>query len=327
MNGETDKIVLLAKQSGQTSFSALWQVKNALKIKKVGHTGTLDTFADGLLVVLSGRLTRLAPYITATDKVYEALLSFGSETDTLDPDGTVVRTAALPTLERLQESLSAFTGPIMQIPPVYSALHIAGQRSSDLARAGVTVAPVPRPVIIHSLQLISTMTAAQQPAAAGQHVVYAKIAVSCSKGTYIRSLARDIGNAAGSCASLAALRRTKIGNFSLEKAAGYALLEDFGKPVAKGFRRTDRLPADTVISTSSSFTPQLSDFSGLQSRELLAEHIPDFFSGQTIRTDWFAQNAALSLGEYTVFSDSLFLGMIAVEKERIRYIFVAGEKS
>ena len=128
-----DGIVLLAKKTGLTSFTALNSVKKALNTTKVGHTGTLDSFAQGLLVVCCGRLTRLAGNITEFDKSYEAVIKFGEETDTLEYTGQIIRRAPLPSLEALEASVKKYTGKQLQAPPAFSALHANGKRASDLA--------------------------------------------------------------------------------------------------------------------------------------------------------------------------------------------------
>ncbi|MBR0101631.1 MAG: tRNA pseudouridine(55) synthase TruB, partial [Treponema sp.] len=201
-------IVLLAKQAGLTSFSSLSSVKRALSTTKVGHTGTLDSFADGLLVVLVGKLTHLVPHITNFDKTYIALVEFGTETDTLDPTGQVIKTGKIPTKEEIESVLPKFLGEIDQVPPAYSALHVDGKRASDLMREGKTVELKPRKITISSIKLLDFSDN------------FARIEVSCSKGTYIRSLARDIASACGTVAHLKELRRTRVGPFKLEDAVG-----------------------------------------------------------------------------------------------------------
>ena len=201
-------IVLLAKQAGLTSFSSLSSVKRALSTTKVGHTGTLDSFADGLLVVLVGKLTHLVPHITNFDKTYIALVEFGSETDTLDPTGQIIKTGKIPAREEVESVLPKFLGEIDQVPPAYSALHVDGKRASDLMREGKTVELKARKITISSIKLLDF------------NDKFARIEVSCSKGTYIRSLARDIASACGTVAHLKELRRTRVGPFKLEDAVG-----------------------------------------------------------------------------------------------------------
>ncbi len=172
----------------------------------MGHSGTLDKFAEGLLVVLVGRSTRLVPWFTGCDKIYEGRIAFGTETDTLDPEGAVVAEAPAPSEAALRAALPAFRGSIMQAPPLYSSVHVNGVRAHQIARSGETVEMKERPVVIHSLELVSYDSG------------LADIRVHCSKGTYIRSLARDIALACGSRAHLAALKRTNVAGFGLTEA-------------------------------------------------------------------------------------------------------------
>ena len=182
------------------------RVKKVLGTRKVGHTGTLDKFAEGLLILLTGKFTRLNAMITGMDKEYVALIRFGKETDTLDPEGEVVAEADIPTEQVIAEVLSGFRGTIRQVPPVYSAVHVNGQRAHKLARRGEDVNMPSREVRIDELEILSW----ESPDL--------KLRVCCSKGTYIRSLARDIGKACGSRAYVKELKRTAVGPFRLGEA-------------------------------------------------------------------------------------------------------------
>lgn len=216
-------IVLFAKKPGRTSFSSLYTIKKALKTTKVGHTGTLDSFASGLLVVCAGSLTRLAGRITEFDKTYKAVIKFGEETDTLECTGKVVKAAPLPVFSDLEKAFEKWSGKIMQVPPAFSALHLNGSRASDLARSGKVVELAPRPVEVFSYKIIDTLFDDVE-----KEKVRACLAeFSVSKGTYIRALARDIASSCGSAGHLAGLLRTRVGNFRLEDAAGFSELEDF----------------------------------------------------------------------------------------------------
>ena len=197
-------LILLNKKPGITSFDALRDIKKILGTGKVGHTGTLDKFAQGLLVVLVGRALKLSQWFSYCDKKYFGRIKFGVETDTLDPEGTVTAEAALPSREKVEQALSQFTGDIMQTPPAFSAIHVNGQRASSLARSGRMPEMKQRPVSVYKLELKSW-----QPPFAG-------IFVHCSSGTYIRSLARDIALAAESRAHLCELVRTQVAGFCLE---------------------------------------------------------------------------------------------------------------
>jgi tRNA pseudouridine55 synthase len=198
---------VINKPSGITSFKLIASLKKRLdKGVRIGHAGTLDSFARGVLIVLIGRYTRLSDYFMAAGKGYEATLRFGSETDTLDPEGAVVAEAPVPSRAALEAVLPSFAGDIMQAPPAYSAVHIEGQRAYERARRGEDVKPELRPVSVHKLELLSFD---------GKD---ARLLVHCSKGTYIRSLARDIALSCGSRAHLVALKRTFSGPFLLKDA-------------------------------------------------------------------------------------------------------------
>ncbi|MDR0323551.1 MAG: tRNA pseudouridine(55) synthase TruB [Treponema sp.] len=212
-------IILLNKPAGITSFDALRDIKRTHETGKVGHTGTLDKFASGLLVVLVGRDLKLSQWFSACDKQYSGRIHFGIETDTLDPEGKVTAEVEIPEREEVEQVLKTFTGTIMQTPPAFSAIHVNGKRASVLARSGNVPQMKERKVTIHKLELRSW----QPP--------YAEIFVHCSSGTYIRSLARDIALAAGSRAHLCSLLRTQVAGFRLEDAGESSLLRPVDKSV------------------------------------------------------------------------------------------------
>jgi tRNA pseudouridine55 synthase len=206
LSGAPDGLVLLNKPPGRTSFEALQTIKRELGTGKVGHAGTLDKFARGLLLVVAGRYTRLVPYLMPLTKEYRATFRFGEETDTLDVEGKVVRTGVIPGEERIRESVSRFVGDSEQVPPVYSAVHHRGERAHRLVRSGDAPVLRARPIHIDSIQILSFSPPDLT------------VCVRCSKGTYVRALARDIGRDCGSCAYLIELERTRIGSFSVEEA-------------------------------------------------------------------------------------------------------------
>lgn len=212
MRAPADGFVLLDKPSGITSFVALESLKDSLQTRRIGHTGTLDKFASGLLVALTGRYTRLAELFTELDKEYRATITFGVSTDTLDPEGDTVEEGPLPEMEALQEAAARFTGPLLQYPPEYSALHIGGKRAHEIVRAGGNPELRARRVTVHRFELL----AFQPPELT--------VKVRCSKGTYIRALARDLAREVGSCAYVSSLRRTRVGPFHVAEAV---LSEDF----------------------------------------------------------------------------------------------------
>jgi tRNA pseudouridine55 synthase len=201
-----DGLLLLDKPPGITSFTALGAIKKKLGTKKAGHTGTLDKFASGLLVVLTGRYTRLAPFITDMDKTYECVFEFGIQTTTLDPEGEVICARPAPEKKVLLAAASRFTGPLMQRPPDFSAIHVNGKRASQRARAGEKPVLKERPVTIYSFDVQEYSPP------------FLSCRVSCGKGTYIRSLARDLAEACGSCAYVKELKRMEVGPFFLKDA-------------------------------------------------------------------------------------------------------------
>ena len=205
----TFSVTVMKKEDGITSYRALSPLKQAVKGSKVGHTGTLDQFASGIMVALTGEATRLNPLFTACDKRYRAALSFGAETDTLDPEGQVVASGGrIPKREEVEAVLPSFIGPCLQVPPVYSAIHIGGKRAYQEARKGNDVVLEPRPVTIHSLSLVDFRD--------GVAIIDAHV----GKGTYIRSLGRDIARALGTYGHLEALERYKVGPFGYSDVHG-----------------------------------------------------------------------------------------------------------
>ena len=326
-----DGIVLLAKKPGLTSFSSLHSVKKALGTSKVGHTGTLDSFAQGLLVVCTGRLTKLAGNITEFDKSYEAVIKFGQETDTLEFTGNIIKTAPLPTLEALNKAISKYTGNIMQSPPSFSAVHVNGKRASDLAREGKSVELPPRPVTVYNAKLAETKTNFQGL------IEYCKISFTVSKGTYIRCLARDIAKEAGSAGHLIGLYRTRVGNFDIKDAAGFNELADFSieSSIAASKESIDlqrARPDDSLLQEEikksirgcDRSTAKLCGFNYITLKDTAAEK--DYCNGKPLRSALFTCNLhELEPGTlYAVFSQNeVFRGLIEKESGgRIRHRFV-----
>jgi tRNA pseudouridine55 synthase len=181
-------------------------LKRSLGTRRIGHTGTLDKFATGLLIVLIGKYTKLADMFSGLDKRYRATLVFGRTTDTLDPEGEVIGEGPLPTLPRIEAAAGRLSRTIDQIPPAYSAVHVGGRRAYRIARSGGDPALQPRQVTVYRIEIVDYRPPELD------------IIVECSKGTYVRALARDLGNLSGSCAYLSSLRRTKIGPYDVEEA-------------------------------------------------------------------------------------------------------------
>ena len=205
-----NKVLLFNKDCGITSSGAVGFIKKITGIKKIGHCGTLDKFASGLLVICTGHATKLSRFFLESDKEYEASITLGKTTDTLDTQGEVVETAQFNHITEIDviECLKSFVGNQLQEPPIYSALKLNGKRYSDLTRSGVDVLPQKRNVVIYDITV--------QEINLVQGLI--KIKVFCSKGTYIRSLARDIGIRLGTVAFLSELKRTKSGSFCLDNS-------------------------------------------------------------------------------------------------------------
>ena len=219
----THGILLLDKPTGLTSTAALSRAKHILKIKKAGHTGALDPMATGLLPLCFGQATKVSQFLLESDKQYLADIRLGQTTTSGDADGDLLHEREVPVLtrEQIEAVLEPFRGPIEQIPPMVSALKHKGKRLHELARAGIEVERKPRSVIIHRLDLLDF----------DQNRLTVRVA--CSKGTYIRSLAMDIGEAIGCGAHLSALRRERSGPFSLEKAISLDALSDLSSDDAR----------------------------------------------------------------------------------------------
>lgn len=214
------------KPAGITSHDVVAQIRRVARQKRVGHAGTLDPAATGVLVVALGAATRLIEYVQeATAKRYQAVVRLGETTTTEDAEGEVVERRPVPPLDgaALEAVLAQFRGSIMQVPPMYSALHYEGRRLHELAREGIVVERAARPITIELLNVLD------------YSAPLLTLDIICSKGTYIRSLARDIGEALGCGAHLQALRRTAVGTFVIEEAV----------PLDK--LRSGEMPLDSVL--------------------------------------------------------------------------------
>lgn len=240
---EPEGVLLLLKPSGMTAHDLVEWVRKQLKIKRVGHTGTLDPLASGLMVLCLGRATRLAEFLSDLDKVYRFEMVLGVSTSTQDAEGEVTRTAPTEriTEERLRAVLEQFVGEIEQVPPMLSALHYQGKRLYELARKGLEVPRNPRRVRIYRLELLAFWE--EKPKRA-------LLEVHCSRGTYIRTLAADIGDALGCGAYQHFLVRLQVGPFHAEQAL---TMEEFAHAVKAGEWRQylrkagDALPTLPVV--------------------------------------------------------------------------------
>ena len=204
-----DAVLVIDKPIGPTSFDVVRKVRRAARMKRVGHGGTLDPAASGVLPICLGEATKLAQFLLDADKQYDFTVCFGVETDTDDAAGTVTARHDASAIDEgaARAALAPFRGPITQMPPSYSALKRAGRPLYDYARADEAIEAAPRTVTVHDLEL----TSFAGPSAAA-------FTMRCSKGTYVRALARDLGRALGVGAHVTALRRTRSGPFSLAEA-------------------------------------------------------------------------------------------------------------
>lgn len=214
-----DGIVIVDKPQGWTSQDVTARLRRVFGTRRIGHGGTLDPMATGVLPVFVGRATRAVEFFEHAEKTYETVLRLGITTDTEDMTGTVLTEENVSfTEEQLQETLAAFRGEILQVPPMYSALKVNGQKLCDLARKGKTVERQPRPITIHELTLVER----------GENTL--KLRVRCSKGTYIRTLCKDIGEKLGCGGCMESLRRVAAGEYAIDEAVPLQTLLDTEEP-------------------------------------------------------------------------------------------------
>ena len=299
MATDTSGILLLNKLAGITSFKALGKIKKDLKDYngkkvKVGHTGTLDSFAEGLLVVLTGKFTRLNPAFTAFDKTYEAEIIFGTQTDTLDPDGKVIDTGIVPDLEIIKSKIGDFTGIIKQQPPAFSAVHIDGERAWKKALKGEISEMPEREVKVYSFEIIEWNSP------------ILRCRIHCSKGTYIRSIARDLGKACCSCARLESLKRLTVGPFNVRNSV---LPDNFSaeKHLLTG-REAFQLLAQVCPT----------DFNIIDVNPALIHRIKQ---GAALDHSFFI-NPPSEYGKYVLFDEKDFIAYINYNNANYSYIFV-----
>ncbi|MGB9164811.1 MAG: tRNA pseudouridine(55) synthase TruB [Rhodomicrobium sp.] len=209
--------LILDKPQGLTSNQALGRLKRLYNPKKVGHAGTLDPLATGVLPIAFGEATKTVAHVVDCEKTYDFTIRWGVETDSDDAEGQPVRTSGeRPSREAIEAALPAFIGDIMQVPPCYSAIKVDGERAYDLARDGDAVELTPRPVSVYELDI-------EEPISPE----LTRLICACGKGTYVRSIARDLGRALGCYGHIAALRRTSVGPFDEENAISLEKLEQF----------------------------------------------------------------------------------------------------
>ena len=212
----------LDKPMGVTSFDVIRDIRKEYGIKKVGHTGTLDPMATGVLPILIGDATKLSDYLMDHDKEYIAVLKLGEKRDTGDSEGNIIETSKIPNLttQEIENTLKTFIGKISQIPPMYSAIKVNGKKLYELAREGKEIERKPRSVEIYSIELLEVEKNTENI------IDKIKFKVNCSKGTYIRTLCEDIAEKLGTVGYMKELRRTRVGRFTLEDINKCVSLEE-----------------------------------------------------------------------------------------------------
>ncbi len=232
--------LIVDKPKGITSADVIRDIKAVIGKVKIGHTGTLDPMATGVLPVALGIATKMIPYLPDTGKEYEFTIKWGETTDTGDADGKIIaESSARPSLREIDSALLSFIGKTMQTPPAYSAVKINGKKAYELARAGEEVSIEPREITIDTLKIIP----APEESFADSHD-YTSFYVSCSQGTYVRSLAKDLADKLGVCGHLVRLRRLRSGKFKVQDAILLEKIREMEHPTSRsGFL----LPSDTVL--------------------------------------------------------------------------------
>lgn len=280
MNG----IINVNKPKGITSFDVIRKLRKILSLRKIGHTGTLDPLAEGVLLVCVGKATKLAQDIEAHSKEYIAEFELGYKTDTYDIEGTVIDKVEnfSVTKEKLLEVINTFLGNIKQIPPMYSAIKVNGQKLYDLARKGETIEREARDIFIESIELLEFD---------GKK---AKIKCSVSKGTYIRSLIYDIGEKLGTFAVMTSLTRTKVGEETIDKSFTLSEIENLKNEGKENF----------ITSVEDYFTYPKINIKGEKNHTL-------FLNGNTLVFE-------KEDGMYRVYEENKFLGLAQVKHNRLK---------
>jgi len=282
-----DGVLLLDKPVGLSSNDALIQAKRVMNAKKAGHTGTLDPFATGLLPLCFGEATKFSQDLLEADKTYEATVHLGIMTTTGDTEGETLETRDVDvTLEQIEAALARFRGPILQVPPMYSALKRDGKALYEYAREGITLEREARPVTIHGLELVEYAAP------------MLKIRVTCSKGTYVRVLGEDIGAALGCGAHLNALRRIQVGALTTERMITLEELQAHTDP------RSLLAPVDALLSS-------------FPSVELTDELAKRFLNGQRLALGKESVMVPQELGRVRVYHQGKLLGTANLQEYSI----------
>jgi tRNA pseudouridine55 synthase len=288
MRDLVDGVLLLDKPVGLSSNDALIRAKRVLNAKKAGHTGTLDPFATGLLPLCFGEATKFSQDLLEADKTYEATVHLGIMTNTGDTEGEAIETLPVEVTEaQIEAALARFRGPILQVPPMYSALKRDGKAYYEYAREGITLDREARPVTIHALEFMS------------YEAPFLKMRVTCSKGTYVRVLGEDIGAALGCGAHLNALRRTQVGPLTIDGMITMEALQAHAEPLSL------LAPVDALLSSFPAI-------------ELTAELAVRFLQGQRLA---LGKEAAVvvpaGLGRVRVYAEGKLLGTAQLQEYAI----------
>ena len=276
-------IVNINKPKGVTSSNVVVKIKKLLNIKKVGHMGTLDPLASGVLPICIGKATRLFDYFLKKQKTYIAQFKFGEETNTLDLEGEVVKTSKnIPTLNQVEDALKFFIGEIDQIPPMFSSKKINGKKAYDLARKGEEIELAPCKVIIYDYKVLNQIDSNTF-----------EFLITCSAGTYIRCLARDLGNILNSCATMVSLIRTKTGVFEIENSIDY-----------------ENLSKDVLFSNIIPLEQVLIDFEKLV---ITQQDFQRLLNGLPLKVSNLKQNI-----NYVIFCDNKVIGIGNCENDNLK---------
>ena len=280
-----DGVIVIDKPEGLTSHDVVAAARRLLGEKRIGHTGTLDPLATGVLPLACGRATRLVRFLSATDKAYEATVLFGVTTDTLDVTGEEIsRSGDVPSREALIAALRSFEGEQMQVPPAYSAKKVAGRRAYELARRNEPVALDPVRVRVSGIELIEYGNDR------------CRISLTCSSGFYVRALVRDLGERCGTGATLDALRRTRSGDFSLDEAVD---LDTLG-PIRDRTNPESRIPNPALETVLIPMERLLPDFPAVT---VTAEGLTRVSHGQQVRPMDLTAEAGLGAAEWVRLLD------------------------
>lgn len=290
-----DGILNVYKEAGFTSFDVVAKLRGILKQKKIGHTGTLDPDAEGVLPVCIGTATKVCEYLTGKEKIYQAKLHLGITTDTQDISGNCLKKEDCHISEEsLREIISGFVGRIRQIPPMYSALKVNGKKLCDLARKGIEVERKAREVEIYSIDVLSV------------DLPFATMRVHCSKGTYIRTLCQDIGEAAGCGGCMEELLRIRTAGFSIEDA--YRLKEI--EQIAKGADERGRKLSDIVVPTDAVLT----EYPGVRAKPGTEKLLRN---GGRLSSSLTFYEGAFAPGRYRIYDASgVFIGLYCYDAAR-----------